>query len=341
MRKYTFLLIALTAMAFSCVWQKEPAQENVATPYALEAPAKFPKISLPEDNPMTVEGVAMGRRIYYDRSLNTQKVGVACSDCHQQKAGFSSPGEKGQLAIMPHVNLAYETSFLWNGAEQGILEDVMLFEIKDFFAADLSYVNADAEYKRLAKVAFGKDDIDYQTMAYALAQFSRTQLSGNSKFDQYNRGEIQLSEQEKRGLELFFSEDGDCFHCHSTVLFSDSDFHNIGLDSTFNLGNAGRYVISQDSVDIGKFKTPSLRNIAVSAPYMHDNRFETLEQVVDFYAEGVHFTKYTDPLMKHEGGINLNQQQRVDLIAFLNTLTDESYLSNEELSNPFNTNEKN
>ncbi|WP_053403993.1 cytochrome-c peroxidase [Persicobacter sp. CCB-QB2] len=331
------LILCLSVVSLVACEADEPVDHSAATPISLNVPGKFPKVVIPADNPLTAEGVALGRRVYYDRNLNTKDKGRACGDCHQQKTGFASANEQGQLAIMPHANLAYDQYFLWNGSKEGSLEDVMVFEIRDFFEADLDYANGNEEYRHLAKLAFGHEEISYKTLGYALAQFSRTQLSGNSKFDKFNRGEGTLTEQEKRGYDLFFTEDADCFHCHSTVLFRDGDFHNIGLDATFHAGNAGRFLVTGDSVDIGKFKTPSLRNVAVTAPYMHDNRFATLEEVVDFYSDQVNFTEFTDPLMNHEGGINMTAAQKEDLIAFLKTLTDEEYLENEDFSNPFNS----
>ncbi|MFW5761194.1 MAG: cytochrome-c peroxidase, partial [Cyclobacteriaceae bacterium] len=263
---------------------------------------------------------------------------LSCATCHQQKHAFASPDHNEHqidVGIMPHFNLAWDRLYLWNGKVQGDIEDIMLFEVEEFFKTDLQAFNQIEEYKVRFKQVYGIDEIKYENIAAALAQFERALISGDSKFDKFLRKEVQLSEQEFRGFNLFFSESGDCFHCHGTALFKDNLMHNNGLNDVFEDDDAGYFAISKDSVDLGKFKTPSLRNIAVTAPYMHDNRFATLKEVVDFYSDDVKFTKYTDPLMNHEGGINLTESEREDLIAFLYTLTDSTFITNEAYSNPF------
>src|SRR5690606_331098 len=143
--------------------------------------------------------------------------------------------------VMPHINLAWSKNFLWNGKIAGSLENIMRFEVQDFFKTDLKYINENAEYRKLTKKAFGKEEITYKELEYALAQFFRSQISGNSKFDQWLRKEAVFTESEMRGFDMFFSEKGDCFHCHGMPLFTDNDFHNIGLDSVFTGVSKGRF----------------------------------------------------------------------------------------------------
>ncbi|MGK7394245.1 MAG: cytochrome-c peroxidase [Candidatus Cyclobacteriaceae bacterium M3_2C_046] len=314
--------------------QESPSEPTFFLP---ETPAKFPPLNVPEDNPISKEGVALGRMLFYDPMLHHEE-SMSCATCHQQEYAFSSADHQVhdlELGIMPHLNLGWDKIFLWHGEVEGTLEDIMLFEVKEFFQADLSKFNDHPQYPQLFKNAFGAEQIGYEELAKALAQFERTLISGNSKFDQYLRNEVQLSESEYRGFNLFYSEDGDCFHCHGTVLFKDNLYHNNGLNQTFEGTDQGHFMVTGDSMDLGRFKTPTLRNIELTAPYMHDNRFSTLKEVVDFYSDNVHFTPFTDPLMNHEGGINLTEDEKIDLINFLKTLTDTSFINNPALSDPF------
>lgn len=309
------------------------------TPYNLSIPAGFPIMNIPDDNPMTVEGVALGRKLYYDVKLSEggPVQGHACATCHQQDKSFSSPIIFHGASVMHHVNLGWVRKFLWKGEPVNTLEEAMMFEARDFFQADLNLLSQDTSYKRMFYKAFGSDEITYERIAKALAQFFRTQISGNSKFDKYNRGEATLTKEELDGMIIFFSERGDCFHCHGSPLFSDYEVHNIGLDSTFTENNKGHFLVTGDSSDWGKFRTPSLRNVELTAPYMHDGRFKTLEEVVNFYSEGVHENPNLDPIMYHSRGIphlNLTDYEKRALVAFLKTLTDTSYINNPELGPP-------
>ena len=172
-------------------------------------------------------------------------------------------------------------------------------------------------------------------VAKAIAQFERTFISSESDWDKYLRGEYMLSQSEAKGFEVFFTEKGDCFHCHGTILFTDNLFHNNGLDSV--LTNLGLGAITGNSNDNGKFKSPTLRNIEFTAPYMHDGRFNTLEEVIDFYSENVMFSPTVDPLMKkvNQGGLHLTTSEKIDLIAFLKTLSDNDFINNPDYSSPF------
>ena len=188
-------------------------------------------------------------------------------------------------------------------------------------------LNANTEYKQLFKNAFNIDYIDSIHVVMAIAQFERSLISSNSKFDRFYRGEETLSPSELNGYAIFNSEKGDCFHCHGTQLFMDNLFHNNGLDPE-PFTDLGRSAVTGNSSDDGKFKTPTLRNIEVSAPYMHDGRFFTLEQVIDHYDMGGHYSSTIDPNMKKVGiGLQLTNQEKADLVAFLKTLTDSNFIS--------------
>ena len=330
---YIFALVLL----LNCAKSDPPGDTVSTTPVSLEYPDYFPDVIIPDDNPLTAEGIELGRKLYYDRLLGEggPQDGKSCSSCHSQAAAFTST--KG-IAVLPHINLCWNESFLWNGKIEGTMEDIMLFEVDDFFQANIQLLQSDEKYPDLFYSAFGTKTITSERTAKALAQFFRSMISTNSRFDQYMKFEVSLTPSELNGLDIFFTERGDCFHCHGSPLFSDNDFHNIGLDSIFTSLNDGRFTISNETTDIGKFKTPTLRNIELTGPYMHDDRFTTLAEVVDHYNTGVLHSSTLDPIMTKPGketGLGLNPQEKADLVAFLKTLTDTTFTTNPKLSNPF------
>lgn len=285
---------------------------------------------VPDDNPTTHEGVALGRQLYYDRRLSAAGT-RACADCHLQERSFSTPDVPG---VLPHVNLAWSRRFLWDGAFEGTLEEAMIMEVEEFFSTDVRRLR-EPDLEAMFLAAFGSSEITTERAAYALAQFQRTLVSHGSRFDRYVAGEqAALTEPELRGLELFYSERGECFHCHATSLFTDNSFHNIGLDA--EVTGTGRGAVTGRARDDGLYKTPTLRNVAVTAPYMHDDRFATLEEVVDFYSEGVVYSRTIDSLIPNVsgGGLQLTAQERSDLVAFLRALTDEPFLTDPALARP-------
>lgn len=337
MKRYIYILfiIGIVIIIKSCKKDdpisipEVPPSSYEPTPYNLTIPQGFPDMQIHPDNPLTVEGVQLGRMLYYDSLLHPTQ-SMACAGCHFQSNSFSSALDN----CLPHVNLGWNDAFLRNGKVEGWLEDIMQFEVEDFFVTNISKFNSHSTYPALFKNAFGTDNITSKEAAYALAQFFRIMISSDSKWDKYLKGEATLTQAEAKGYEIFFSEKGDCFHCHGTILFTDDLFHNNGLDS---LPAQGRAEISGDPNDYGKYKSPTLRNIEFTAPYMHDARFNTLEEVIDFYSTDVRYSQTVDPLMKkvHLGGLQLTLQEKSDLLAFLKTLSDTSYLSNPDLSNPF------
>ncbi len=330
---FSFLLIVVVFVACNKPDSEDELspKEELLTAYSITTPNYMPQMHIPADNPLTVEGILLGRKLYYDTLLSN--VGLSCSSCHSQSRAFSD----SIVNSLPHMNLAWNNKFLWNGAKEGTLENVMIFEVEDFFNTDLNRLNSHSTYPNMFKKIFKSTPITSRQVAYALAQFIRTQVSCNSKFDQYLRYETMLSSSEIRGFVIYNSEKGDCFHCHSLGLFNDNDFHNIGLDSVFVGENKGRYNITFDPDDLGKFKTPSLRNVALTAPYMHDGRFTTLDEVVEHYNSGVKTTASLDPILtkpNHLFGLQLTIQEKFDLIAFLKTLTDSSFINNSALGTP-------
>lgn len=314
------------------------------TPLTLDYHEFFPVPVIPADNPLTVEGVELGRRLYYDPLLseNGPMAGRSCSSCHHQEHAFTVPDPGvpglGNTNVMTHTNLAWNTHFLWHGGVSGTLEDVMRYEVEDFFQVNVALLRDHPEYPELFRKALGTCTITTEDVGKALAQWFRRLTSTHSKFDRFLLNEVALEPDEWRGFQLFFTEAGDCFHCHSLPLMTDDDFHNIGLDSVFTGYGQGRYNVTGNPADMGKFKAPTLRNIALTAPYMHDGRFQTLEEVLDFYSDGVKHSATLDPIMTKPGtGISMGMtaQQKADIVAFLHTLTDEVFVTDTALADPF------
>jgi len=345
-----FFLLTVSVAVSSCKPDPDPV-DYVTTPYVLNIPQGLPPMDsfIPADNPMTVEGVALGRKLFYDPILSGDN-SQSCSSCHVQEKGFSDPdqfseginGDFGNRNSMPIVNLGWnQFGFFWDGRsitleEQALDPVVNPIEMNATWPEVEAKLNAHSEYPELFRKAFNVDRIDSLAVAKAIAQFERTLISGNSKFDRfYNQQAGQLSDAELRGLTLYITEAADCFHCHGLGgLITDNRFRNNGLDVAFS--DSGRYNVTQDVADIGKFRTPTLRNIELTAPYMHDGRFFTLEQVVDHYSDHVQISETVDPLMELVGfgGAQLSVQDKADLVAFLKTFTDTEFINNEDHSNP-------
>lgn len=302
------------------------------TPYHITTPVYFPKLIIPADNPLTIEGIELGRRLYYDTILSN--TGQSCSSCHSQSLAFSDPTANS----LPHINLGWNSSFLWKGEIQGGLENAMMFEVNDFFSTDVTKLNNSPFYRSVFKKVYNVDIISSKEIAYSLAQFIRRLYSTNSKFDKYLRYETMLTPSEMNGFVIYNTEKGDCFHCHSLGLFTDNSFHNIGLDSIITGVNQGQFNTTNNSNDVGKFKSPTLRNVELTAPYMHDGRYATLEEVVEHYNSKVKLSATLDPILtkaNHTFGLQLSSQEKSDLIAFLKTLTDTTFISDTAISSPF------
>ncbi len=351
-RHLTVLIAILVVSLIGSGCNSDPDDKYITTPYQLQIPAGLPPMDqfIPADNQMTVEGVALGRRLFYDPILsgdNTQ----ACADCHAQENGFSDEnqfsegitGEMGNRNAMPIINLGWnQFGFFWDGRaitleDQALGPVVNPIEMNATWPEVEAKLNSHSDYPRLFKQAYDVDFIDSLHVAKAIAQFERTLISGNSKFDRYYNQQIeQLTEQELRGFVLYTTEEADCFHCHGLGgLVTDNRFHNNGMDTEFS-ADEGRYLVTGNEADKGKFRTPTLRNIELTAPYMHDSRFFTLEQVVDHYSEHVEASATLDPLMELVGigGAQLTQSEKEDLVAFLKTFTDTEFVSNPDFANP-------
>ncbi|MEZ4858964.1 MAG: cytochrome c peroxidase [Flavobacteriaceae bacterium] len=346
--KYGIVLCVLFFGLVAC--NKEDGGTYTATPFILEIPSNFEQNILPpiipEDNPLTVEGIALGKKLFFDPILSANNT-QSCADCHSPQSGFSdarrfSVGINGSLGTrnsMPLHNLAwnYTGKFFWDGRvnslEEQIFEPVTNpIEMANTWPNAVASLQNTTVYPPLFEAAFGTITIDSIKVSKAIAQFVRTLVSANSRFDQFQRGEIDLTPSEANGLSVFLDESrGDCFHCHGNPLnplWADNIFHNNGLDEFFT--DKGLSNATGDPRDDGKFKSPSLRNLAFTAPYMHDGRFATLEEVINHYSEGLVYSETIDPLMKKvaEGGVQLTEEDKADLKAFLLSLSDPNFINN-------------
>lgn len=345
---FTLFVVIISGCSSETTTQEE---DYIPIPYQLEIPTLFaeklidPRI--PINNKLTVEGVTLGKRLFFDNILSVDGT-KACASCHLPQNAFSDPNQFSQGVTttlgtrnsMPLFNLAwnFDDKYFWDGHALG-LENQALEPVidtnelgNDSWEPVEAKLNNHEQYPKLFEQAFGTSVITKLLVAKAIAQFERTLISGNSKFDKFSNGEISLTPQEQNGLNIFMSEDkGDCFHCHgnpNNPLWTDNQFHNNGLDATFS--DLGLGLISGNPNDNGKFRSPSLRNLAYTAPYMHDGRFATLEQVIEHYSSGLQNSNTIDPLMKkvNQGGVQLTTEDKADLKAFLLTLSDPTFINN-------------
>jgi cytochrome c peroxidase len=354
------LFVSILMLGFSaCKPDLKPTKEYPApTPVSLAQKPFFPPAVVPADNPLTVQGIELGRHLFYETKLsgdNTQ----SCASCHNQELAFTDNGRRFSTGItgavgtrnsMALFNLMWTNRFFWDGRVATLRQQVLL-PIEDPIEMHESLQNAVAKlqqttlYPDLFGKAFGSDVVTTERMAKALEQFVLSLQSTDSKFDRFRINPVlnPLSAEETRGFNLFmreFSPPGsgrptgaDCFHCHGTHLFTVNNFTNNGLDENPAVGFS---IVTNDPNDIGKFKTPSLRNVAVTGPYMHDGRFATLEDVMDHYNEHLKSSPTLDPNLKSQGvGLGLTMQDKADIIAFLHTLTDSVYLNNPAYKSPF------
>jgi len=331
-------------------------------PYEYDLPAYAPKLpKAPQDNPTTREGVELGRMLFYEKRLSGDNT-LSCAGCHNQEYGFTDDGRRVSIGIrgiegkrnsMPLFNLDFGDRFFWDGRARS-LEEQALMPIIDHTEMDESLpeavkkLQASELYPDLFYKAFGTSTISSELIGKAIAQFMRSIVSFRSRYDSVRFLNIGFfTESEQRGYELFFDEaGGDCFHCHTegNLLFSTFTFENNGLtaaQSIEDFPDPGLGSVTGRAEDYGKFKVPSLRNVELTAPYMHDGRFKTLKEVLDFYSDSLKYSiniNFSNLKRVHldRGGMKLTEQEKWDIIAFLKTLTDRSAIKDERYSDPFN-----
>lgn len=375
---FVFLFCAAAFTMMSSCERDEPLPEptDVAynpTPYTIPIPQYFPTaINVPDDNPMTFEGIELGRYLFYDGRFGGRSHPdslMSCGTCHLQEfafeCGISNPNYPGGFThgitgiptphvMLPLFNIVWNPNgYLWNGAiysenanaAKRRLEDLCWMgiyaphEMKSDTNKSKALIASIPGYGPMFKEAFGSEEVTFERMAKAIAQFIRSITSSNSKYDRYLRGEVQLTSSELNGYVLFVTEaGGDCFHCHGgdgNPLFTTNLYYNNAKDTNFT-DIRDRYAITGDPMDIGAYRAPTLRNIELTGPYMHDGRFATLDQVIDFYNSGLVWSPSVSPLMHKvgDGGAFLLPAQKADLKAFLLTLTDNVLLTNPAYAPP-------
>ena len=351
---------------------------GVSGDFPWELPDGFPAPRVPEDNAMTVEKVALGRHLFYDQRLSGNGT-QSCASCHQQELAFSdglpkgigSTGEVHPRNSMSLANMGYQPVLTWANpnltrlAVQALApmfgEDPVELGLAGMEQELIQRIEADTTYDRLFAEAYPDDPavtIDHITRA--IASFQRVLISGNSRVDQSRRGDIELTDSEQLGQALFFSERLECFHCHGSLMFTGTndfegksaaevEFHNNGLYNLDGEGlypepNYGLFIFTGRDEDMGRFKAPTLRNIELTAPYMHDGSVGTLEDVVDHYAAGGRLI--TDGPFAGDGRLNPNKssflqgftltsEERAGLLAYLRALTDQEFVTNPAFSNPW------
>ncbi|NNF20795.1 MAG: cytochrome-c peroxidase [Saprospiraceae bacterium] len=359
--KYIMMALVFGTLCYSCGEDEPVIVEQVEydpTPYALNI-GQFPEPDLPSDNMLTREIVQLGRMLFYEEKLSKGEL-QSCASCHNQADAFTDtlqfsigveemPGKRQAMSVF---NMAWHTNeFFWDGRahllrDQAILPIQDPLEMNETLENVVEKLSAEKIYLDQFKRAFDKDEILIDDVALALEQFMLSIVSNDSKYDRYLAGAESLTESEERGRQLYFAEynpffpdlsGADCAHCHGGINFENDLYMNNGLDTDADFTDMGREKVTMSPSDRAKFKVMSLRNIEVTPPYMHDGRFTTLEEVVDHYNGGIQESSTVDPaiLNTKETGLQLTDQDKVDLINFLKTLTDYTFLNNEEYSSPF------
>lgn len=376
-------LMAWAAATGLTLYYMSATGEAARTPsagYAWKLPGEFPVPRTPKGNPMTEAKVENGRRLFYDVRLSGNQT-QSCGSCHQQDKAFTdgraqAVGSTGQVhprGALSLVNVAYDSTLTWANPSLVTLESQMLVPLFGTRPVEMGITDAnkravlariqkDPWYAKQFRRAFPhlERPITWTTVIRSIAAFQRSIISADSRYDRYLRGKAKLTAAQERGMNLFMGEKAECHHCHGTFIFSDQAtyagapeekplFHNTGLyniggTGAFPAGNQGVFEVTGRQQDTGRFKAPTLRNVALTAPYMHDGSIATLEAAVDHYANGGRdvtegpyagdgrANPYKDPLI---AGIRLSERDKADLVAFLKSLTDYTVTKDPRFSDPF------
>jgi cytochrome c peroxidase len=346
LHKAIFLLVLIVIWTGCSRHEIDPESQA----YYLPVPEHFPQPVFDTQNPMTAEGIELGRMLFYDGRLSANNK-VSCASCHQQELAFSdgvalSRAGVSATALLRHspalINLAWANNGLfWDGGSTNLESQVFgPLTAHDEMAQNLyeliDELNSVPDYVIRFKSAFG-NEISSQNVSKALAQFQRTLISADSKYDRFKlkKSGGTLTTIELKGLELVKQN---CQGCHSSELFTDNEYHNNGLDSDFSNTehegvHLGRYRISYDLADLGKFRTPTLRNVELTSPYMHDGRLTSLEAVVEQYSTGIKESETLDPRLP-AGGLKLAEDEKKAIVSFLKTLTDQTFIVDPKFKKP-------
>jgi len=360
MKSHLLFLALLPILICMVSCNEDPPIDSIqidTTPYSFDS-GPFPQPELPADNSLTEAKVHLGRMLFHDSILSEGEI-QACADCHLQEDAFDDirqfslgvnelPGGRNAMSI---VNMAWNTNgFFWDGRAATLREQSLLpiqdpLEMNETLEDVVTKVQNESVYRDQFSRSFGSSVVSAEKISLALEQFMLTIVSYNSKYDRVIAGQESFTSSEARGFDLFFTEynasfpdasGADCAHCHGGFNLENDRYMNNGLDSG-NFNDLGRFLVTGSNEDRGKFKVPTLRNIALTAPYMHDGRISTLEEVIDHYNEGIQISNTLNPalLATTYTGLLLTDQDKIDLVNFLHTLTDETLADNPEYSSPF------
>lgn len=334
----SFLVIALLVLS-SCNKNNETETDEEPIDVNLVIPAGWPQpVYNNTANTITEAGFKLGRKLFFDPLLSKDN-STSCGSCHQQFAAFANLDHAvshgidnliGTRNAPPIYNLIWHDAFMWDGGINN-LEVMPLapitnpIEMNETIENVILKLKASSNYRQMFKSAFGSDTINSQRMLLAFTQFMALMVSSNSKYDKVKNGQASFTANESAGYTLFIQK---CASCHKEPLMSDFTYRNNGLDSIFT--DLGRGHITNDVADNGKFKVPSLRNVELSRPYMHDGRFKTLDQCVEHYISGIKQSATLDSSLTT--GVPLTGQNKLDIISFLKTLTDNSFINDSRFS---------
>lgn len=343
------LVVAVIALLVSSIWiagcKKDTIDPSTWEPVSFSVPYGWPEpVYTFANNTLTSEGFTLGRKLFYDVRLSRDNT-ISCGSCHQQFAAFAhldhdlSHGINGLLGIrnaQGMFNLAWHPSFFWDGGVNH-LESQPINPLMSHVEMDMTLpevvarVAADNDYRARFKKTFGDETINTQRIFRAMSQFMAAMVSDGSRYDKHERNmpDGAFSMAEERGLKLFRQH---CATCHKEPLFSDFSFRNNGLTPKVTINDSGRAHITGNIDDLYKFKVPSLRNVALTRPYMHDGRIVSLEGAVEHYRTGIVASATTDPQLTN--GINLTEQDKKDIVSFLHTLTDSTFINNKLFAEP-------
>ncbi|MFN0202513.1 MAG: cytochrome-c peroxidase [Bacteroidia bacterium] len=348
MQKFIFSIAVLAGLVLSAC--NTGTDVTPDPPVSMTFPSQFPApVYQFSQNEVTDKGFKLGKALFYDPILSIDST-ISCASCHQQNGAFAHVGHDlshgvrdllGTRNTPPIQNLAWHSSFFWDGGAANL--DVQpLGPIKNPVEMDLSWTEALHRLRR-SPTYFGKfkdvfniqdtSELTTALLGKAFSQFMNALVSANAKYDKYKKGEVTLSAEETAGMSLFQQK---CASCHKGELFSDFSYKNNGLKPS-SPADSGRYMITYNLNELYQFKVPSLRNIEVSYPYMHDGRYSTLESVLNHYVNKVYDMPTLDPSLKQSGtvGIPLTSTEQANIIAFLKTLTDTEFLNDKRFKKEY------
>lgn len=355
-KKIILLFVIVIAVVLIASRGTDPVYTD---PFQLEYPDYFGnRISIPEDNPTTKQGVYLGRMLFYEKKLSSNGI-ISCASCHQQKLAFTdgkafSPGINDvptKRNSMSLANLLWVRNFFWDGRAKG-LEEQAKFPLNDphemgaYLDKAVTALQKTKKYPLLFRQAFGTAEITSDKITKAIAQFERTLISANSNYDKYLKGDYTPTKEESNGMELFMNSPipeknvrgANCAQCHGTPKMYMELFHNNGLDTEPK--DSGREALTGMANDRGRFRVATLRNIALTAPYMHDGRFKNLEEVLDHYNEHINPSRTLSVSLKDRSNnlngknLGLTASEKSDIISFLKMLTDSTFITDPKFSDP-------